>query len=278
MFLLPAPHPILRPDLCEAVANFVIKYPARLPRYSIQGGTYVRRTMKRAKVVCPQDDGRTVDSWPGGDLFRLDGKTPMGDTRPALYTSLDDHAVMAECLHYSKGRSQVPVIQYRQLEDGQHHWRLERTIFTLQVQRPLLVADLRRDDPNGMGFLKDMNADPAVKAALRKAGHAHLLLGLYHDHDFSTARGLAYAVDRHLGLAGVALNTARIAQHGDRFADNLALYGEYRQPLAALKVLAAQDWQVNPKNGSEPAWTWTYLDPGLRREDLGHFTGGPERR
>src|SRR5262249_16748200 len=206
--------------LCDAVINFILKFPARLPRHQIYAGTYLRRTVSREKLTSPQT-GNILYSRPGGDSNRMDGKTTRGNTRPALYLSLDDHASLAENLHYSKHASKVPVIQYKQLEEKAHLWLPEKTVLTLRVQRLLTVADFRRDDVNGMSFLREMQANLDVREALRKARYGHILLGLYDPEDYSVARGMAYAVDQGLGLAGVLFNTARISQHGERFAANL---------------------------------------------------------
>ncbi len=270
MLALPSPRKIRYPALCEAVIDYVANHAAGLPRHVIRAGAYVRRTVSRNRMHNPLT-GNIIYSEPGGDRNRMDGGTPRGATRPALYLSLDDHATLAENLHYSGHRSTMPVIQYKQLEEKAPLWLPEKTVLTLRVRRPLAVADLRRDNAAGMQFLREMNADPGMKAALRKAGYGHVLLGLYHEEDYSTARGIAYAADRTLGLAGMLFNTARISQHGERFADNLALFGEYQRPLTDVVVIAAEEFRTDPATGKAVP-SVTYLDPALKPTGFPAFT------
>ncbi len=270
MLALPAPRKIHHPALCEVVLDWVANHAAALPRHLIHAGTYVRRTVSRKRMHDPTT-GNIIYSEPGGDRNRMDGGTPRGETRPALYLSLDDHATLAENLHYSGHRSPVPVIQHKQLEEKAPLWLPEKTVLTLRVQRPLVVADLRRDNAGGMKFLREMNADAGVKGALRKAGYGHILLGLYHEEDYSTARGIAYAADRVHGLAGVLFNTARISQHGERFADNLAQYGEYQRPLTDVLVVAAEVFDTDPATG-KPVSSIRFFDPSLNRANFPAFS------
>src|SRR5436305_2450112 len=94
--LLP-PSKIQPRGLCEAVANFIVKHPNRLPKQEIRAGTYLWRTIPQGKLVHPPQGG-LIFSAPGGDKNRMDGITPMGATRPALYVG-DKYACLAEGLH-----------------------------------------------------------------------------------------------------------------------------------------------------------------------------------
>ena len=269
MLSLPAPRMILRPDLCEAVIDFVATHAGQLPRHQLYAGALVRRTVSREKLSAPQS-GSIVYSRPGGDRNRMDGTTPRGDTRPALYLSLDDHATLAENLHYSLHKSRVPVIQFKQLEEKASLWLPEKTVLTLRVQRMLVVADVRRDNAEGMRFLREMNADRAVKEALHRAGLGHVLQGLYNETDYSISRGVAFAIDQSLGLPGLLFNTARISQHGERFADNLALFGDHAQAHPGLLVVAAEEFHRDPRTG-QLVPLLTYLHPSIPRDNFPGF-------
>jgi hypothetical protein len=127
------------------------------------------------------------------------------------------------------------------------------------------------DSPEGMGFLKLMNADAAVKAALKKTPYAHIIQAMQALDDYSVSRALAYIADKVIGADGVTWNTARISRHADRFSDNATLTGESKQPLALLRPLFAQEYY---EVGGKLVYVVKALDPTINPDDYGMFPEG----
>ena len=82
---------------------------------------------------------------------------------------------------------------------------------------------------------------------------------------------LAYIADQVIGADGVTWNTARISRHADRFSDNATLTGEYKQPLAELRPLFAQEYY---EVGGKLYYFVKTLDPTIDPGDYGMFPEG----
>jgi hypothetical protein len=261
------------PRVSEAVANFVVKRGDNVPKLIVSPGSFLRRSLPKERLTAPMRSG-VIFSEPGGDRNRMDGITPMGATRPALYTSRDTEAVLAEGLHYSGHRQTGPVIHFSQLHESSGLWLVNKTIVTFKVAQAMAMIDIRRDSIEGMEFIKEMNHDPAVHDALQKASYSHILQAIQHAADYSACRGLAFAADA-LSLNGVAWNTARISQHADRFADNVTVTGQYKEAVPQLRPVLAQEYYANPKDGS-PMYVIRVVDPTVNSSDVPRFPVGTE--
>ena len=65
--------------------------------------------------------------------------------------------------------------------------------------------------------------------------------------------------------------SARISRHADRFSDNATLTGEYKQPLAELRPLFAQEYY---EVGGKLYYVVKALDPTIDPDDFGMFPEG----
>jgi hypothetical protein len=219
-----------------------------------------------------------IFSKPGGDVNRMDGTTPMGPTRPVLYTSLDTEAAAAEGIHYNPNARQSldrPIINFSQIKERSSLWLPEKTVVTFKVVQPMLFFDIRRDNAEAMEFLQRMNQDQQVRTELRKAGYGHIIQALQDGRDYSASRGLAYGADVGIGLNGVIWNTARISQHADLFADNVSVKGDYLQPVSQLRPLMTQEYYKDQTSG-ELVYVVQAVDPTVKVSEVSPFPEGTE--
>jgi hypothetical protein len=271
VLLLPAPSKIHYPALHEAVIEFGRKNPAAVPVRTIQAGGFFRRAISTARI----GDGSKVNwvfSELGGDSNRYDGKTTQGPTTPAIYLSTDTDAAHAEGLHYSDRQKYArPAIDLEDLRANAAKWIPSKTIVTFMTTADVRLADFRMDSPEGMAFLKLLNADAAVKAALKKTPYGHILQAAQALDDYSVSRALAYIADKVIGADGVTWNTARISRNADRFSDNATLTGASKQPLAKLRPLFAQEYY---EVGGKLVYIVKPLDLNINPDDFGMFPEG----
>jgi hypothetical protein len=271
VLLLTAGSKILYPGLNEAVIAFGHAHPSSVPVKTIKAGGFFRRAISTAKVG---DASKVayVFSAPGGDSNRYDGKTTQGDTSPAIYLSTDTDAAHAEGLHYSdRQRYAKPAIDLEELRANAAKWIPSKTIVTFMTTADVTLADFRMDSAEGMAFFKLLNLDAAVRAALTKTPYGHILQAAQALDDYSVSRALAYIADQVIGADGVTWNTARISRHADRFSDNATLTGEYKQPLAELRPLFAQEYY---EVGGKLYYIVKTLDPTIDPDDFGMFPEG----
>lgn len=271
VLLLPPPSKIHHPALHEAVIDFGRRNAAAVPVKTIKAGGFFRRAISTARI----GDGSKVNwvfSEPGGDSNRYDGKTTQGNTTPAIYLSTDTDAAHAEGLHYSDRQQYAkPAIDLEELRKNAGKWIPSKTIVTFMTTADVRLADFRMDSPEGMAFFKLLNADAAVRAALKKSPYGHILQAAQALDDYSVSRALAYIADKLIGADGVTWNTARISRHADRFSDNATLTGESKRPLAKLRPLFAQEYY---EVGGKLVYVVKPLDPTINPDDYGMFPEG----
>ena len=285
--LLPAPKQLLLGPptkigylrLHEAVIESGTKLKLSIPIKAVKGGGLFRRAIPSERLG---DGSKTsvIFSKVGGDTNRYDGKTAKGNTAPVIYLSTDTDAARAEGLYYSKHPDKnktkgtdfrLPVLDLKRLGGNPRLWLPTQTIVTYRTAGEVALADFRMDSTDGMRFLKELNQDADVRAALKLTPYSHLVQALQATDDYSVSRALAYLADKVLGANGSTWNTARISRNADRFSDNATLKGEEQKPVEGLRPLFAQEYfEVN----GNVWYVVKKLDPTVNPYDFAMFPEG----
>lgn len=269
--LLGPPTKIVYQRLHEAVIESGTKLKLSIPIKDVKTGGLVRRAFA-SEYLGNGSKTNVIFSKPGGDANRYDGKTAKGDTAPVIYVATDTEAASAEGLHYSdRVKYHTPIMSLKELKKSAALWLPKKTVVTYQTKGDIELADYRMDSAEGMRFLKELNQDANVRAALKLTPYSHIVQALQAADDYSVSRALAYVSDKVLDANGVTWNTARISRNADRFSDNATIKGEYLKPVEELRPLFAQDYyDVN----GELLYIIKNLDATVNPDDYAHFPEG----
>ncbi len=269
--LLGPPTKIVHPRLHEAVLEFGFKSKSSVPVKFVKSGGLFRRAFD-SHYLGNGNTTNVIFSKPGGDANRYDGKTAKGDTAPVIYLASDTEAASAEGLHYSdRAKYHTPLQSLSELKKSAALWLPKKTVVTYMTKVDIELADFRMDSPEGMQFLKHLNRDPGVQAALKLTPYNHVLQAAQAADDYSVSRALGHVADKEVGANGSTWNTARISRNADRFSDNLTIKGEYLKPVEELRPLFAQDYY---EVGGKLWYIVKKLDPTIDPDDYAHFPEG----
>jgi hypothetical protein len=269
--LLGPPSKIVNTVLHKAVIEFGEKNSSWVPVTTVKVGGLFRRSIDTARI-----GNGSMTNWifseVGGDVNRYDGKTVMGNTNPAIYVTIDTPALNAEGLHYSdRKKYSEPAMSFKELSDKSRLWLASKTIVTFRATCDVKLADFRMNSPEGMEFLKKLNQDAQVRAALAKSPFGHIITAMQSLDDYSVSRALAYVADKIVGADGVTWNTARISRNADRFADNATVKGEYKKPVSQLRPIFLQEYY---ETGGKTYYIAKKLDNTIDLDKYAHFPEG----
>lgn len=172
-----------------------------------------------------------------GPLPAWKGHPAVNPKRGGLYVSQDIHAALAELYHYTDpnlARQLIGQPARLTVFEG-------RCFVSLRAVGELGVVDLHSGAAAMLPFLRGIEQDPAVAAALQARGYRNLFDALYAAQDYAAARGLGLGLESNNEIDGLRMLSARDyeADAGGsrvlRTGDNVMLFG-LDQRIATDKV------------------------------------------
>lgn len=203
------------------------------------------------------------------DQNRFSGPLPRHQQQPAvrplrggLYCSEDIRAAIAELLHYAD-----PALARQLIGRPERLAPFTRRCFvSLRPAGELDVASLNGESAAMLPFLRRLEQDAAVAAALQAAGYPSLFKAVYAADDYAAARGLGLGLEANAGIDGLQVLSARDYETDAgsgrvmRNGDNVLLFG-LDQHLAIDKLRIVALHLVDPEAGST-AMKVTHYAPG----------------
>lgn len=245
--------PIRHPALYHAVYARMRDLLGQVTAWNPQGRTRVYRVGNAADAGrAGADKYRTVYLSSVNDDYRWTGPRPAGTASPkpaagGLYTALGmNDALLGEFAHYALGTTLDQDVQ-RTLDGVAPVMTsanfppaiASKRIFEYEYPASLRIADLSLTGHGGRRLLRELEAAPAVRAALQAAGFGTAQNAYVANGDGSLPRAMGQALRDHMpGYVAIKVTSARAEAAttlGEEEGDNLVFFGADGQLISALR-------------------------------------------
>lgn len=187
----------------------------------------------------------------------LPGLPAVPVTRGGLYTSEENTALLAELFHYADPA--LPRDVYG--KPPVHDVVAPKCLVTMKTVRELIIADLDTSSQKTLQFLREIQSDKKVDAALKALGYPNLLVAVHHPDDYSAGRALGLALASNSEIDGMRITSARGFTTSDivgETGNNVVLFGENLKPASGLvQVTALHLVELNAVTGMAEAVNFT---------------------